>query len=290
MNIKKIFVIGAGAMGAGIAQTAITKGFDVILNDVDMKFVERAKANMEKAFTKNVERGKMTEEDKVAALGRLTLTTEYEPAADVDLVIEAIFENYDAKQNIFKKLEGIVKPECILATNTSSLSVTTIGSVLQDPTRFIGLHFFNPVPVMKLLEIVVGLCTSDELIATAKEFGAAMGKSPVVAKDNPGFIVNRCLVPYVNEGINIYAEGVASVEDIDAGLRLGANHPMGPLELGDLIGLDIILAVMEAFYRDFGDPKYRPSSLLKKMVAAKQLGMKTGKGFYTYENGKKVTK
>lgn len=288
MNIKKIFVIGAGAMGAGIAQTGITKGFDVVLNDVDMAFVERAKANMEKAFTKNVERGKMTEEEKAAALGRLTLTTDYALAADCDLVVEAIFENYDAKQNIFKKLEEIVREDCILATNTSSLSVTRIGSVLKDPSRFIGLHFFNPVPVMKLLEIVVGLRTADALIETAKEIGVALGKTPVVAKDNPGFIVNRCLVPYVNEGINILAEGVASVEDIDTGLKLGANHPMGPLELGDLIGLDIILAVMEAFYKDFGDSKYRPSSLLRKMVDSKQLGQKTGKGFYTYENGKKV--
>ena len=288
MNIKKIFVIGAGAMGAGIAQTGITKGFDVVLNDVDMAFVERAKANMEKAFTKNVERGKMTEEEKAAALGRLTLTTDYALAADCDLVVEAIFENYDAKQNIFKKLEEIVREDCILATNTSSLSVTRIGSVLKDPSRFIGLHFFNPVPVMKLLEIVVGLRTADALIETAKEIGVALGKTPVVAKDNPGFIVNRCLVPYVNEGFNILAEGVASVEDIDTGLKLGANHPMGPLELGDLIGLDIILAVMEAFYKDFGDSKYRPSSLLRKMVDSKQLGQKTGKGFYTYENGKKV--
>lgn len=288
MNVKKIFVIGAGAMGAGIAQTGITKGFDVVLNDVDMAFVERAKANMEKAFTKNVERGKMTEEDKAAALGRLTLTTDYALAADCDLVVEAIFENYDAKQNIFKKLEEIVREDCILATNTSSLSVTRIGSVLKDPSRFIGLHFFNPVPVMKLLEIVVGLRTADALVETAKEIGVALGKTPVVAKDNPGFIVNRCLVPYVNEGINILAEGVASVEDIDTGLKLGANHPMGPLELGDLIGLDIILAVMEAFYKDFGDSKYRPSSLLRKMVDSKQLGQKTGKGFYTYENGKKV--
>ena len=288
MNIKKIFVIGAGAMGAGIAQTGITKGFEVVLNDIDMAFVERAKANMEKAFTKNVEKGKMTEEDKAAALGRLTLTTDYALAADCDLVVEAIFENYDAKQNIFKKLEEIVREDCILATNTSSLSVTRIGSVLKNPARFIGLHFFNPVPVMKLLEIVVGLRTSDELVETAKEIGVALGKTPVVAKDNPGFIVNRCLVPYVNEGINILAEGVACPEDIDTGLKLGANHPMGPLELGDLIGLDIILAVMEAFYKDFGDPKYRPSSLLKKMVDSKQLGQKTGKGFYTYENGKKV--
>ena len=288
MNIKKIFVIGAGAMGAGIAQTGITKGFDVVLNDVDMAFVERAKANMEKAFTKNVERGKMTEEEKAAALGRLTLTTDYALAADCDLVVEAIFENYDAKQNIFKALEEIVREDCILATNTSSLSVTRIGSVLKNPGRFIGLHFFNPVPVMKLLEIVVGLRTADALIETAKEIGVALGKTPVVAKDNPGFIVNRCLVPYVNEGINILAEGVASVEDIDTGLKLGANHPMGPLELGDLIGLDIILEVMEAFYKDFGDSKYRPSSLLRKMVDSKQLGQKTGKGFYTYENGKKV--
>ena len=288
MDIKKIFVVGAGAMGAGIAQVGITKGFDVILNDIDWKFVERAKANMEKAFTKNVERGKMTEEEKAAALGRLTLSVEYSGVAECDLVIEAIYENIEAKKAIFKEVDKIAKEGTILASNTSSLSVTAISAAVKNPAKFIGMHFFNPVPAMKLFEIVVGLETAPETIEIAKEFGVAMGKTPVVAKDSPGFIVNRALVPMINEAVMLYSEGVASADDIDTAMKLGANHPMGPLALCDLIGADIVLAVMEAFYRDFADSKYRPAPLLKKMVAVNHLGVKTGKGFYTYEKGKRV--
>lgn len=289
MNIKKIFVVGSGTMGSGIAQVAITQGFDVILNDVNMDMLSKAKKNIEKAFSKNVERGKMTEEEKNAALDRLSLESSYDRVKEADLIIEAIYENIEAKQSVHKTISPLAKEDAIIATNSSSLSVTSIANVVSKPERFIGLHFFNPVPVMALLEIVVGLETSPEIVEISKEFASAMGKTPVVAKDSPGFIANRAGVVMLNEAIQMYSEGVASAEDVDTAMKLGFNHPMGPLALCDLIGNDIVLAVMEAFYKDFNDSKYRPAQLLKKMVAGKRLGIKTGKGFYNYDNkGKKI--
>lgn len=289
MDIKKIFVIGAGAMGAGIAQTAAVKGFHVILNDVTMYRVEKAKMGIEKQLIKNVEKGIITEDEKNAALERLILCDSYDKVAEADLVIEAIYENIDAKKKIFKEIDKLKKENAILASNTSSLSLTSISSVLEKPENFIGMHFFNPVPVMKLLEIVVGLSTSQETIATALKVGEMLGKETIIAKDSPGFIVNRALVVMLNEAICMYDEGVGTAEDIDKGMMLGCNHPMGPLELMDMIGIEIILAVMESFHRDFGDSKYRPSILLRKMVAAGRFGRKTGRGFYTYDkNGRKI--
>ncbi|MDD2496004.1 MAG: 3-hydroxyacyl-CoA dehydrogenase NAD-binding domain-containing protein [Tissierellia bacterium] len=287
--MKKIFVVGSGTMGSGIAQVAITQGFDVILNDVNMDMLSKAKKNIEKAFSKNVERGKMTEEEKNAALDRLSLESSYDRVKEADLIIEAIYENIEAKQSVHKTISPLAKEDAIIATNSSSLSVTSIANVVSKPERFIGLHFFNPVPVMALLEIVVGLETSPEIVEISKEFASAMGKTPVVAKDSPGFIANRAGVVMLNEAIQMYSEGVASAEDVDTAMKLGFNHPMGPLALCDLIGNDIVLAVMEAFYKDFNDSKYRPAQLLKKMVAGKRLGIKTGKGFYNYDNkGKKI--
>lgn len=289
MNAKTVFVIGAGAMGAGIAQVVATGGFKVYLNDVTMDRVARGQKQITNNINRNVTKGKMTPEEGTAILGRLTYTDSYDKVAEADVVIEAIFENLDAKKAIFQKIGPMAKEGALLATNTSSLSLTAIGSVVPHPERFIGIHFFNPAPVMKLVELVVGLKTSPETIADAMAFGKKLGKDPVVSKDSPGFLVNRCLVVMLNEAICLYSEGVGSAEDIDKGMMLGCNHPMGPLTLADMVGLDIVSAVMECFYTGFADSKYRPALLLRKMVDAGMLGIKTGQGFYKYDaNGKKV--
>ena len=276
----KIGIIGAGTMGAGIAQAfAQTEGFTVALCDINNEFAANGKNKIAKGFEKRIAKGKMEQAEADAILGRITTGTK-EICADCDLVIEAAIENMEIKKQTFKELDEICKADAIFATNTSSLSITEIGAGLKRP--MIGMHFFNPAPVMKLVEVIAGLHTPTEIVEKIKKISEDIGKVPVQVEEAPGFVVNRILVPMINEAIGIYAEGIASVEGIDAAMKLGANHPIGPLALGDLIGLDVCLAIMDVLYHETGDSKYRAHTLLRKMVRGKQLGQKTGKGFYDY--------
>lgn len=276
----KVGIIGAGTMGAGIAQAfAQTEGFTVALCDINNEFAANGKNKIAKGFEKRIAKGKMEQAEADAILSRITTGTK-EICADCDLVIEAAIENMEIKKQTFKELDEICKADAIFATNTSSLSITEIGAGLKRP--MIGMHFFNPAPVMKLVEIIAGLHTPTEIVEKIKKISEDIGKVPVQVEEAPGFVVNRILVPMINEAVGIYAEGVASVEGIDAAMKLGANHPIGPLALGDLIGLDVCLAIMDVLYHETGDSKYRAHTLLRKMVRGKQLGQKTGKGFYDY--------
>lgn len=288
MEVKTIFVCGSGFMGAGIAQTAICSGFHVILNDMTMEILNKSAAGIQKMLAKSVAKGKLTQEECDAAMQRLTLAADRKMAEQADLVIEAVVENAEIKKAIFKELSGICREDTIFATNTSSISIAEIASVVSRPERFLGMHFFSPVPLMKLLEIVKAVGTSGTTVKAVKQVGEQLGKKCIVAKDRPAFIVNRMLDPMINEAIDLVEAKVGSIEDIDTGMRYGLNHPMGPLELIDMAGIDVELSVMEVLYRETGDPKYRPSQLLRDMVRMGWLGRKTGKGFYVYgANGEK---
>ena len=280
--MEKIFVLGAGTMGAGIVQAFAQKGYEVIVSDIKDEFVEIGLAGINKSLSKLVAKGKMTEETKEDVLSRISGTTDMNLAADCDLVVEAAIENMKIKKEIFAELDKICKPETILASNTSSLSITEVASATSRPEKVIGMHFFNPAPVMKLVEIIRGMATSQETFDAVKELSLAIGKEPVEVAEAPGFVVNRILIPMINEASFILQEGIASVEDIDTAMKYGANHPMGPLALGDLIGLDVCLAIMDVLYNETGDTKYRASSTLRKYVRAGWLGRKTGRGFYNY--------
>ena len=278
----KICVIGSGTMGNGIVQTFATKGHKVVIKGHRQESLDKAIASLDKGLSKLVEKGKITSEDKEITMSNISTTLSYEDIKDADLVIEAIVEDIKVKETVFKELDEICEDKTILATNTSSLSITEIASFTKRPEKVIGMHFFNPVPVMKLTEIITGQKTSVETFDTVFKIASDIGKVPVRVEESPGFVVNRILVPMINEAVGILSENVASKEDIDESMKLGANHPIGPLALADLIGLDVCLAIMEVLYNEYSDSKYRPHPLLKKMVRANNLGRKTGKGFYEY--------
>ncbi len=281
MNIEHIFVVGVGTMGNGIAQTAAVSGYRVTMMDVAAEQVQRGKAAIDKSAAKLVEKGKLSPEQQAAA-GAIAITTELAGVAEADLVIEAATENPELKFKLFQDLDEIARPGVILASNTSSISITKLAAATGRSGEVIGMHFFNPVPLMSLLEVVRGSATSEVTVSAILGAGAQMGKTAVVVKDSPGFISNRILCPMINEAILAYEEGIADAEGIDTIMRLGMAHPMGPLTLADLIGLDVVLFIMEVLHRDFADDKYKPAELLRQMVAAGELGRKSGKGFYSY--------
>lgn len=283
MGIQKVMVIGAGQMGSGIAQVCAQAGYDVLLNDIQQAFFERGLSVITKNLTRDVEKGRKTADEKMAILSRIQMSLDLKDASDVDIIIEAAVENMEVKQSIFKQLDTIAPAHAILATNTSSLPITEIAAVTNRPEQVIGMHFMNPVPVMKLVEIIRGLATADEVYKAVEEMTVKLAKTPVEVNDFPGFIANRILLPMINEAIYALYEGVASKEAIDDVMKLGMNHPMGPLTLADFIGLDTCLSIMEILHEGLGDSKYRPCPLLRKYVAAGWLGKKSGRGFYVYE-------
>lgn len=289
MEVGKVGVVGAGQMGSGIAQVAAQAGFEVVLVDVAESFLERGLKAIQRSLGRFVEKGRIAPQDLEATLGRIRTTVVLEDLAEADLIVEAIVEDEGEKRRLFERLGSLVKPEAILASNTSSIPITALARYSGRPERFIGMHFFNPVPLMQLVEVIRGELTSQETRDVVVEVARRMGKTPLEVQDYPGFVSNRLLMPMINEAIEALREGVATKEAIDGVMRLGMNHPMGPLELADLIGLDTCLAIMEVLHRGFGDDKYRPSPLLRRMVQAGLLGRKTGRGFYTYdERGNKV--
>ncbi|MFQ5846858.1 MAG: 3-hydroxyacyl-CoA dehydrogenase family protein [Candidatus Methylomirabilales bacterium] len=287
MEIKVIGVVGAGTMGHGIAQVALQGGFQVLIEDVAKDILDKARNQIAFGFTKGVEKGKLTETQKEEMLTHLTLTTALSDCAAADFVIEAVAEDYAVKKGVFHELDRVCRPEVILATNTSSISITKIAAATSTPSRVVGMHFFNPVPVMRLVEIIRGFATEDTTVAATHHLAERLGKTAVEAADYPGFLANRILLPMINEAIYALMEGVGTAEAIDNVMKLGANHPMGPLALADLVGLDVCLAIMRTLCDGFGEPKYRPCPLLVRMVDAGFLGQKTGRGFYAYEQTRK---
>jgi 3-hydroxybutyryl-CoA dehydrogenase len=282
VEIRKVLVAGAGQMGNGIAQVTALAGYDVVMTDVADEFIEKGMATITRNLERAVEKGRLAAEARDAALARISTGLSYEAGNDADLFIEAAPEVADLKNKIFTQAVATLRENAIIATNTSSLSVTQLANAAGCPHRFVGIHFFNPVPAMALVEIVKGLLTAEETVAAARAFVESLGKTPVMVSDSPGFVVNRILFPMINEAIYALMEGVSSAEDIDAAMKAGANHPLGPLALADLVGLDTTLAILEVLQRDLGDPKYRPCPLLRRYVAAGRLGRKSGAGFFTY--------
>jgi 3-hydroxybutyryl-CoA dehydrogenase len=283
MQIERVGVIGAGTMGNGIAQACAVAGVNLAMVDVAASAVAQGLATIDASLARLQKKDRITAEERTAAIARVRGSTDYADLAGAELIVEAATENVELKLRILGDVDAIAAPGSVLASNTSSISITALAAVVRGPARFLGMHFFNPVPLMALVELIRGLQTSDETVATALAFAKRLGKTPIVVKNSPGFVVNRILCPMINEAIFALQEGLASAADIDDGMRLGCNHPIGPLALADMIGLDVMLAVMNVFYTDFNDPKYRPAPLLKEMVAAGYLGRKTKRGFYRYD-------
>ena len=283
MKIKKVCVLGAGIMGSGIAQVVGAAGFEVSIRDLEDRFIEKGLATIKFHLDRAVEKEKIDSKAAIATMDRIKGTTDFQEAvADADLVIEAVVEDMRVKKKVFAEMDATCKPDTILASNTSGLSITEVASATKRPDKVLGVHFFNPAPVMQLVELIRGYVTSDHTVATTKTFVEKLGKTPIEVKEAPGFAVNRILCPMINEAIFVYSEGIATAEDIDQAMILGANHPMGPLALADLVGLDTLLAVLDGLHQELGEDKYRPSPLLRKMVRAGHLGRKSGKGFYDY--------
>ncbi len=282
MTVSKVLVAGAGQMGAGIVQVSAVAGLDVVMIDIADEFIARGMAGIEKGLGRLVDKGRMEAADRDAALARIATGTDMSVGADADLFIEAAPESMDLKRELFARAAATLRRDAVLATNTSSLSVTALAAAVSDPSRFVGIHFFNPVPLMALVEVVRGAETSEATMDTGRAFAEKVGKTPITVSDAPGFVVNRILFPMINEAAQAYAEGVASAADIDTGLKLGANFPMGPLALADLVGLDTTKAILETLERELGDAKYRPAAVLGELVAAGKLGRKSGAGFYEY--------